>query len=40
MNIDQSRRNDDVSGTTSDRLTQAVAQIRAYFLMIAEISMT
>jgi hypothetical protein len=40
MNIDQSRSSDDVKGTTSDRLTQAEAQVCAYFLTIAEISMT
>ena len=31
MNIDQSRSSRDVSGTTGDRLTQAEAQIRAWF---------
>jgi hypothetical protein len=30
MNIDQSRSSDDVSGTTSDRLTQAEAQTRVF----------
>jgi hypothetical protein len=40
MNIDQPRSNDDVKGTTSDRLTQAEARACAYFLTIAEISMT
>jgi hypothetical protein len=37
MNIDQSRTRDDINHTTSDRLTQAEAQIRACFLMIVEI---
>jgi hypothetical protein len=39
MNIDQSRSSGDISGTTSDRLTQAEAEIRACFLMIAETSL-
>jgi hypothetical protein len=40
MNIYQSRSSDDVNVTTSDRLAQAEAQIRACFLTIVEISMT
>jgi hypothetical protein len=36
MNIDQSRTRDDINHTTSDRLTQAEAQIRACFLMVVE----
>jgi len=40
MNIDQFRSRDRVSGTASDRSTQAEAQIRTYFLTIVEISMT
>jgi hypothetical protein len=32
--VDQSRRNDDASAATSNRLTQAEAQIRAYLLTI------
>jgi hypothetical protein len=40
INIDQSRSRDDVGHTTSGRLTQAEAQIRACFLTIVEISMT
>jgi len=40
INIDQSRSRDEVSGTTSDRLTQADAHTCAYLLTIVEISMT
>jgi hypothetical protein len=40
MNIDQSRSNGGVSGTTSDGPTQGEAQIRTYFLAIVEIPMT
>jgi len=44
INFDQSRSRDEVSGTTSDRSTQAEAQtrtyFRTYFLTIVEISMT
>jgi hypothetical protein len=40
INIDQSLGCDVVSDTTSDRLTQAEAQTRAYFLTIVESSMT
>jgi hypothetical protein len=39
-NIDQPRSRDEVSGTTSDRTSQAEAQTRACFLTIVEISMT
>jgi hypothetical protein len=40
MNIDRGRGRDNVGHTTSDRLTQAEAQIRACFLTIVESSMT
>jgi hypothetical protein len=40
MNTDWSRSSDDVSGTTSGRLTRAEVQIRAFCLTIVKISMT
>ena len=40
MNIHQSRDNDDVSHTTSDKLAQEYAQTGACSLTIVEISMT